>query len=156
MRQPMSFVCRRALGGVSGLALLVAIACGGSAAQKGAEEPAAEDEAAPEDEGAGDESMIPPEKFDEIRAFFTRKNPAIARCFVDAIEAGEIPKNSGGRLTVTATISAQGKPQNIRVTEMNPRSGTLERCVMDTASRWTVTTLPKATEYSHLYSFESL
>ena len=122
-------------------------------------EPAPEQGQSPDDDEAGGSQteLIPARKLEEIERFFQRKNRFVSRCFNDALEAGEIPKGTRrAYITVSMTIARDGTPQNLRVAEASVSSPTLERCVRDRVSKWTITALPKALDYSYSFGFTAL
>lgn len=125
-------------------------ACGGS--EKAAEEPVVEDGA--EAEEAGEDNMIPPEKFDEIKRTFERKQTHVSRCFVVGVEAGEIDKSEKGAVTIGTTITTAGKATNVRVVETTFKSPALEQCIKEKVSGWLFTTLPQDLDYSYQYRLE--
>lgn len=103
------------------------------------------------DEGG---ELIPPEKFDEIKRTFERKQSQISRCFVIGVDAGEIDKTEKGLVTVSTTITQSGKTKDVRIVETSFKSPALEQCVKDYVGRWLFTTLPKELEYSYQYRLE--
>lgn len=122
-------------------------ACGGS--QKKAEEPkVAEPEA---EEPSEEEVLIPEEKFGEINRAFERKTSMVSRCFVEALEAGEVKKNEKGFVTVGLTVLESGAPSKVRVLETSFKSKVIQDCVTGLVERWTFTTLPRPLEISHTY-----
>ena len=135
------------------LVLAGAFACGGSEAKPtGPVAGQGADEA--DDQGSGDEAMIPPEKFDEIKRTFDRKQIQISRCFVSGVDAGEIEKSEKGVVTVGTVITTSGKASKVRVVETSFKSATLEKCVKETVEGWQFTTLPRELEYSYQYRLE--
>lgn len=137
--------------------LLGALACGGGD-KKGADEPAGgdEEEVAAEPKSA-DDGMFPPEKFDEIQRFFDRKRNYMTRCFTEAIDAGEVDKRTtAGRATVVMTINKRGQPTKVRISQMQPKSAYLEKCIIENVEKWTITTLPKPLDYSYTFGFGTL
>lgn len=134
------------------LGAVLALGCGGSSRPAPAQpQPEPEPPAEPEPP-----VIISDQKLEEIQHFFERKRTAISRCFIEALEAGELPREGGGRLTVSLTISESGAATNVTIAEMIPTSATLAACVKKNVSRWTITTLPRSLDYSYTYGFENL
>lgn len=125
---------------------LFALACGGS--EKKAETVADESyEEEPEEEE--DDVLIPEEKFEEIKRTFERKATTVARCFPEAVEAGELDINERVKLTVGLIIQPDGSSSELKVLGTTKRSKTLEACVVKSVGRWEFTTLPKPLRYSY-------
>ena len=139
-----------------GLAAAVALslaACGGDGGRE-AEEPETGGGAAAQEPADEGDVLIPEEKFVEIQALFDRKQPIVSRCFPRAVEAGELPEDAVGYVTVGLVITRSGQPTNVRVLETSLQSELLNECVTGRVSKWDFTTLPKDLEYSYTYQFE--
>lgn len=136
----------------SGAILVVAMsgACGGGEKKVAEPEPVAEEE--PEDEG---DEMIPEEKFGEIQRTFERKSSTVARCFPIAVESGEVDKNERVAVSLGLVIQPDGTPTELAILGASKRSATLEKCIIESVSRWEFTTLPRPLQYSYGFKLQS-
>ncbi|HEY8141830.1 MAG TPA: AgmX/PglI C-terminal domain-containing protein [Kofleriaceae bacterium] len=139
--------------------LVAAAACGGSTG--GGEdtvEPAPCPECSTGDKGSGevDSTIIPEEKYEEIKKTFQRKTGTISRCYVEGFEAGEVEKSEKGHVTVGLTIQPDGSPSDVRVLETSFKSQKVGDCVVRMVSGWKFTTLPKSLDTSHTYVLDRL
>ena len=141
-------------------ALAAAIGCGG---QEGAREDVVEPAPCPEcgdGEGGGggavDDTVIPEEKYEEIRHEFEAKTQTVARCYVEGFDAGEVEKTQKGAITVSLTINTAGKPENVRIEKSSFNSEAVGACVVRLVSGWTFPALPKRLETSHTYVLDRL
>lgn len=133
--------------------LVAAMGCGGS--KKAPVEP--EQEVVVEDDGDDEEDeLISEDKFDEIASFFKRKRRLVSRCFVKALEAGEVAKTDKAAVQLTMTISKSGKLKKTRITMCSHKSDVLRNCVLEYAKGWTVTDLPKDLDYSYTFGMGRL
>ncbi len=131
-----------------------ATACGGG--HKKVEEPVAGD-----DDGAGqqdqpEEYIVPQEKLDAVQRYMDRQRNFVAYCWGDALEAGEVKSGQSGHMTLSFQVQTDGTVGNIKITEEEPKSKTLERCVLEKAKRWKITTLEKPLDYSFTFGFSNL
>lgn len=125
----------------------VMVACGGG---KTTTKTTTADEVSEEDDYEDDgEMLIPEEKFEEIKRTFERKAGLVARCFPEAVAAGEVDKNDRIKLTVGVVIQPNGSASDIEILGTSKRSETIETCMVRTISRWEFTTLPKSLQYSY-------
>ncbi len=132
----------------------LALGCGGSKKKTAEPELAPADDDDVVEEPAPKQSLMPAEKLDEIESFMRRKSRHISRCIGEA--GNEVGRNAVVKLTVSMTISKAGKPQNVKLTEIEPKSEKLEECVLRRVRDWTITTLPKPLDYSKRFVFDSL
>ena len=141
------------------LATALGAACGG---QEGAREDVVEPAPCPEcggGEGGGatvDDTVIPDEKYEEIRHEFEAKTQTVARCYVDGFDAGEVEKTQKGAITVSLTINTAGKPENVHIEKSSFNSEAVGSCVVRLVSGWTFPTLPKRLDTSHTYVLDRL
>lgn len=154
-------ISRQELGLAAALCLVWATACGGGKKDVEEPEPAAtsgeyaEDDGEEDGEAAGD-VLISAEKFEEVRSFFDRKRRLVSRCFVKALEAGEVKETDDAKVQVTLTIEPNGKISNARITHCSHASKVLRGCVLEYVKGWTVTTLPKPFDYSYTFGMGRL
>jgi hypothetical protein len=136
--------------------LLAAVGCGGSEKGGGARQPG--DEGSWEDTSQDEEDvgMIPPEKMDSIKATFDRKGRMVSRCLVEAIDAKEVGKNERAVITITATISPEGRTTAVKVDDAEPKSQVFADCVTGYVEKMEFVTLPRALDYSYTYAFDAL
>jgi hypothetical protein len=132
-----------------GMALLLC-ACGGSK-KKDSDGPDDGYVYGQEEEHEESEELIPAEKFDIIKATFERKASTVARCFPEAVTAGELGSEDRVKVTLGLVIQPDGSATQLRIVGASKRSKTLEACVIKSVSRWQFTTLPKSLEYSYAF-----
>src|SRR5881392_817655 len=60
-------------------------------------------------------SMVPPEKMEEVNSALLRKNNIISRCLSSAVEAGNAPKGTHGKVTVELSIAPSGQATKVEV-----------------------------------------
>ncbi len=150
---------RQKLGLAAALCLLMATACGGGKKEAEEPEPAAnvEDDTGDTEEASdSDEVLIPAEKFEEVKRFFDHKRQLVSRCFVKALDAGEVKETDNADVQVTLTIMPDGSVVNARVTSCTPSSKVLRSCVLGHVKSWKVTTLPKKFDYSYTFGMGRL
>jgi hypothetical protein len=135
------------------VALGVGFGCGGGN-KKTADSRASRDNADSQPEPGQGAILVPEEKYDEIKRLFERKTTIIGRCFVEALDAGEIAKGDKILVTVSTTITEAGAPTNTRVLKASTGSKTMKQCIVKYVSSWDFPTLPKPVEFSHVYRFE--
>jgi hypothetical protein len=140
--------------------LVLAAACGGSS---GGGEDTVEPAPCPEcSTGEGDtasdvdSTIIPEEKYEEIKKTFVRKTGTISRCYVEGFEAGEVEKSEKGHVTVGLTIQPDGSPGDVKVLETSFKSQKVGDCVVRMVSGWKFPTLPKSLDTSHTYVLDRL
>lgn len=140
--------------------VLAAAACGGSSG--GGEdtvEPAPCPECTTGDDDAPsdvDSTIIPEEKYEEIKKTFERKTGTVSRCYVEGFEAGEVEKSEKGHVTVGLTIQPDGSPSDVKVLETSFKSGKVGECMVRMVGGWKFPTLPKALDTSHTYVLDRL
>ena len=59
--------------------------------------------------------MVSPEKMDEVNSLLSRKQMIISRCLSTAVEAGEAPKGSRGKIVLAISIAPSGKTSSVEV-----------------------------------------
>jgi hypothetical protein len=137
-------------------AVLVVAACGGGTGASESREPVHVDDVDGEiAEGSDGDTMVAPERMDEIKALLDRKRVVVARCLPDAIDAGKAEKNARGRITFEFVISAAGKAQSIKVAEATLDSEMVQDCTKQHIASIDFGALPKSLEWSYTYSFEA-
>jgi hypothetical protein len=141
------------------IGLLLVVGCGGSGGGSGdTVETAPCPECTEGERGTGpvDSTIIPEEKYEEIKKTFERKTGTVSRCYVEGFDAGEVEKSEKGHVTVGLTIQPSGIPSDVRVLETSFKSGKVGDCVVRMVSGWKFPTLPKPLETSHIYVLDRL
>lgn len=146
---------RKLISVASVVSLAFVFACGGSG-KKDAEEGGDSEDLREVEKDHEEHTLIPEEKYTEIKQFFIRKARVVSKCFPEAIDAGEVGKNDKGYVTVALTITKEGKPTKVKIGETNFKSKMLDACVIKYVERWTFPSLPKELPYSHTFVFESM
>jgi hypothetical protein len=139
------------------MVVLMAAACGGG--KKGG------DTTPPPTTGEGEgetvtnvnnsETMVSGETMDEITSLFQRKGNAVSRCLSIVIDNKELPKNSRGKITLEVTISAAGKPEQIKILKASLDSKPLHDCVIERVKEIQFPTLPNTYPTTYTYAFEA-
>lgn len=109
-----------------------------------------------DDESDDGDALIPEEKFEEIKNTFERKATTVARCFPDAVDAGEVDKNDRIKVTVGVEVQTNGTAKELEILGSSKRSKTLESCILESISRWEFPTLPKPVNYSYSFALQQL
>jgi hypothetical protein len=137
-----------------GAALALGLAaCGGK--DKPAESPASASATSEQGQDTGDE-VVGPETMDEIRRALDRKRNVVARCLAPAIEAGELPKNARGRVTLGLVISPAGRATDVTVIKSSLDSEVLRSCVIERVQEIEFPTVPQPLPWSYTYGFEAV
>jgi hypothetical protein len=129
---------------------LALTACGGGS--KPANQPAP---AGRNDDQAVNGTVVPAEAMDEIGRSLDRKRNVVARCLSAAVDAGELPKNAHGRITLGFVISPAGKAGDIKVIKTSLESQTLTDCVIGHVTAIEFPTIPDPLPWSYTYGFEA-
>jgi hypothetical protein len=138
------------------LMVLMLAACGGSQAtggggtttpKEGGDEEAAEPKKV--------STMVSPEAYDEINAFFKKKRAVVTQCQVNAIENGKLDKKAGGRVTMEMVISAQGKPEGVKVAQTTLQNSFVEDCLVKMVGNWQVPAPGTGVNFSFSYDFHA-
>lgn len=130
--------------------------CGGAGAGQEAAEPVAEPAPVDEDEDQG-EQIIPPEEIEAVARFLERKSNVITRCFTGALEAGELaPGTSEAYVTVTMTVTPDGKARDLVFSDATAPSDGVEACIRGHLEGWALPAVSQPFEYSHRYGFRAL
>lgn len=143
---------------MAGRALLIAgvlLGCGG---KHGDTTPAGGGGDVPPAARAGGEGggMVPPEKMDEVSRALQRKQPIMSRCLALAVDAGELPKNSRGKVTLEIVISPVGRADSVKVVRATLESRSLDECIIGRIKEIQFPELPKPYETSFTYGFEAM
>jgi hypothetical protein len=142
------------------LGVVLAAACGGSS---GGGEDVVEPAPCPECTTGEDDTpsdvdstIIPEEKYEEIKKTFERKTGTVKRCYVEGFEAGEVEKSEKGHVTVGLTIQPDGSPSDVKVLETSFKSSKVGECLVRMVGGWKFPTLPKSLDTSHTYVLDRL
>lgn len=143
------------------LGVVLAAACGGSSGGGGEDTvepaPCPECTSGNEDQPSEvDSTIIPEEKYEEIKKTFERKTGTVKRCYVEGFEAGEVEKAEKGHVTVGLTIQPDGSASDVKVMESSFKSDKVGECIVRMVSGWSFPTLPKSLDTSHTYVLDRL
>ncbi len=108
-------------------------------------------EAVAERPDAGEAS---PEVLDEINSHFNMRRPQVARCYTEAVASASLARKAKGRITVALTITPEGSPTDVKVTESTPRSDVLSDCIVGAIAAWQLPAPGATTPFSFSYDFE--
>jgi hypothetical protein len=136
--------------------VLVAAACGGNN-KNNAEEggPTIDTQATTGDPTDRSGSMVPPEKMEEVQNALLRKNAIVSRCLAQAVDAGEAPKGTHGKITLEIKISPGGQATSVEVVKTSIESKEVQGCVKKHVEEVAFPTLPKEYETSYTYAMEA-
>lgn len=127
-------------------------ACGGGSKSSGETTPNTT-AAKPADENG---TVVSNETMDEIRRALDRKRNVVARCLTPAIDAGELPKNARGRMTLELVITPAGKATDIKVIKTSIESKMVADCVIERVGEIEFPSVPDALPWSYTYGFEAM
>lgn len=99
-------------------------------------------------EGTSDDHL------EEIERTFDRKASIVARCFGEALSAGEIKKEDEVIVTVTTTITTAGKTSNTAIEKSTTDSPAFKACVIRYVDSWDFPNVAEPTKFSHIYRIE--
>lgn len=136
--------------------LAAAAACGGKN-KGGAEEgggPLIDTQATTGDPTDRSGQMIPPEKMEEITRLLDRKRMIVSRCLSEAVDSGELPKGSRGKVTLEIVIAPSGKTSKVEVLQATINSQSVQGCVKSKVEDITFPELPRSYETSYTYAME--
>ena len=103
-----------------------------------------------------EDEMISEDSFNEIKRTFQRKSSTVARCYPDAVEAGEAEQDGKIKLTVGMVIQKNGIPLELKVVGTTKRSEALESCVLEAIGRWQFSELPQELPYTFTFMLQNL
>lgn len=135
-----------------GLAAPALASCGGSSKPTPAG-PATEASETSEDTG---DTVVSADTMDEIRRALDRKRNVVARCLAPAIDAGELPSNARGKITLSFVISKAGKAEDLKVIKASLTSPIVTECVIKRIAEIEFPTLPDPLPWSYTYGFEAM
>jgi hypothetical protein len=100
-------------------------------------------------------SMVSGETMDEVNQLLGRKQMIISRCLSTAVEAGDAPKGSRGKITLAISIAPSGKPSSVEVVKTSFEAKSIEGCVKRHVEEITFPTMPKQYDTSYTYAMEA-
>lgn len=139
--------------------LFFAAACGGSTKH--------EDTTVSDEGGGGDDSggggdpcadsggMCPPEMLQEIQADLDRKRDPATRCLTNAIDDGDVDKNTAGKIALVFKINTDGKAEDIEVTKSTIDNQGVQDCVKKLVANISFPNVPKTLDWSYTFAFEA-
>jgi hypothetical protein len=141
-----------------GVAFGVSGACGGST-KAASEEPTPAASSEGDGESGGDGTVVSAETMDEIRRALDRKRNVVARCLSPAVDAGELPKNARGRMTLGFVITSSGgvgKADDLKVVKSSLESKLLTDCVFARLGEIEFPAVAEPVPWSYTYGFETM
>jgi hypothetical protein len=100
--------------------------------------------------------IVPPEKMDEINRTLQRKQPTMSRCLAGAVDSGELPRNSRGKVTLEIVISPAGRADTVKIVRATLASKALDDCIIGHIKEIQFPELPGPYETSFTYGFEAM
>ena len=100
-------------------------------------------------------TMVGPEKMDEVNRALQRKQMIVSRCLSEAVEAGEAPKNSHGKVTLEIVIAPSGQASKVNVIKSSFQAQSVSDCVVKKVEEIAFPELPKQIETSWTYAMEA-
>jgi hypothetical protein len=99
--------------------------------------------------------MVPAEKMDEVTQALSRKQMIISRCLSTAVEAGEVPKSTRGKVTLEISIAPSGQATKVDVIKSSIPASSVQGCVKRKVEEIAFPELPKQYETSYTYAMEA-
>jgi hypothetical protein len=100
-------------------------------------------------------NMVPAEKMDEINQLLQRKQMIVSRCLANAVEAGEAPKGTHGKITYEISIAPNGHTTKVEVIKSSIEVKSVQGCVKRHIEEIQFPTLPKQYDTSWTYAMEA-
>lgn len=138
------------------LLAVLAAACGHK--DKGAEEPGGatiDTQATTGDPTDRSGEQVAPETMDQVNQLLMRKNQIVSRCLSTAVEAGEAPKGTHGKITLEIVIAPSGHVTKVDVVKTSIPAKSVEGCVKGHVEEIAFPTMPKTYETSYTYAMEA-
>lgn len=137
------------------LVVVVAAACGGKNKGDASEGGTIDPNATTGDPTDRSGSMVSAEKMDEVNQLLQRKQMIVSRCLSMAVEAGEAPKGTHGKITYEISISPGGKATKVEVIKSSIEPKSVQGCVKRHIEEIQFPTLPKQYDTSWTYAMEA-
>jgi hypothetical protein len=139
------------------LQLILGAACGGGkkGEDTGPDNGGGGDDTAYEDPCAENGGMCPPEMLEEIQNDLDRKSNVATRCLTDAIDSGEVDKDTKAKITLDFVIQPSGKARDINVARSSIEAQSFQDCVIEVVAGISFPNVPKDLDWSYTYAFES-
>jgi hypothetical protein len=99
--------------------------------------------------------QIDPVKMDEVRQLLDRKRNIVSRCLSAAIDSGEAPKGTHGKITYEIKISAAGQATSVEVVKTGIESKEVQGCVKRKIEEIAFPQMSKEYETSYTFSMEA-
>ena len=100
-------------------------------------------------------NMVPPEKMDEVNQLLQRKQMIVSRCLANAVEAGEAPKGTHGKITYEISIGTDGRTTKVEVIKSSIEAKSVQGCVKRHIEEIQFPTMPKQYDTSWTYAMEA-
>jgi hypothetical protein len=136
------------------LVVLLAAACGGKN-KNSSESSSIDPNATSGDPTDRSGDVVGQEKMDEVNSALQRKQMIMSHCLSTAVEAGEAPKGTHGKITLEISIAPNGKTTSVEVVKSSIEVKSVQGCVKRHVEEIAFPTLPKAYETSFTYSMEA-
>ncbi len=138
---------------------LVASGCGGG--KKGDTTPEVSGDGDDDGEGGGDgddggDTIVPPERMDEIKRTLDGRRRAAARCLSDAVNEGKASREARGHVALAFVIGRDGRARNVQVVRSSIKNPDVERCVVGLVEQADFGRLSIDLDWSYTYAFESM
>jgi len=137
------------------LLVVLAVACGGKNKNNADEGGTIDPNATSGDTTDRSGNMVPPEKMDEVNQLLSRKQMIVSHCLANAVEAGEAPKGTHGKITYEISISPGGRTTKVEVIKSSIESKSVQGCVKRHIEEIQFPTLPKQYDTSWTYAMEA-
>jgi hypothetical protein len=99
-------------------------------------------------------AYCPPEKFDQIEEVFKAKQKTVLHCYMNGLDRGEVTRSQHGRVTVQLTITGDGKPKDVVISDDQLKCETVCKCVVDLVKGWEFPDCGNDIPYTYAYQFE--
>lgn len=105
--------------------------------------------------GTAEGDIIPPEKMDQVDQNLKRRGTQVSHCLARAINTGDVPRGTRGRITFGIRIGTDGHASSVRVIKSEIENQSVVDCATKLVEDTSFPTLPRAYETSYTYGLDA-
>ena len=137
--------------------LVVAAACGGKNKNDVSEggEPMIDPNASSGDPTDRSGEQLDVRKMEEVNHLLDRKRMIVSRCLSSAIDSGEAPKGTRGKITLAISIAPSGQASSVEVVKTSIESQAVQGCVKEKVQAITFPQFKRQFDTSYTYAMEA-
>lgn len=137
--------------------LLAAAACGGKNKTDAEEGGGAtiDPNATSGDSTDRSDEQLDPVKMEEVNHLLDRKRMIVSRCLSNAIDSGEAPKGTRGKITLAISIAPSGQASSVEVVKTSIESQAVQGCVKEKVQAITFPQFKRQFDTSYTYAMEA-